>query len=168
MKFDREFKENEIFLYLGRQYKLKVIKDKFEEVYIEDDKIIVKVKNTEKEHIKSILKWWYKRESEIIVSKRIDYLKKNNKIIASLSPSIIKVKEQKWRWGSCTSENKIYINSKISMARISSIDYILVHEFSHLVHMNHSKDFYDLVEKIMPSYKKEEEWLRENSYMVKL
>jgi predicted metal-dependent hydrolase len=54
------------------------------------------------------------------------------------------------------------------MARISSIDYILVHEFSHLVHMNHSKDFYSLVKKIMPSYIEEEDWLKENSYNVKL
>ena len=168
MKFEREFKENEIFLYLGNQYKLKVTKDKHEEVYIEDDKIIVKVKNTEKEHIQSILKWWYKRESEIIISKRIDYLKKNNEIMKSLSPNIVKVKEQKKRWGSCTSEKSIYINSKISMARISSIDYILVHEFSHLVHMNHSKGFYNLVKKIMPNYIEEEKWLKENSYRVKL
>ena len=168
MKVEREFKDNELFLYLGKEYKLKIIKDKFEEVYIEDDKIIVKVKNTEKEYIQGILKWWYKRESEIIVRKRIDYLKKNNKVIGSLSPSIVKVKEQKRRWGSCTSQKKIYINSKISMAKISSIDYILVHEFSHLVHMNHSKEFYDLVKKIMPSYKNEEEWLKENSYKVRL
>lgn len=168
MKFEREFKENEIFLYLGKQYKLRIIKDKYEEVYIDDDKIIVKVKNTEKEYIQAILKWWYKRESEIIVSKRIDYLKRNNEIMKNLTPKIVKVKEQKKRWGSCTSEKNIYINSKISMARISSIDYILVHEFSHLVHMNHSKDFYSLVKKIMPNYTEEENWLKENSYNVKL
>ena len=54
------------------------------------------------------------------------------------------------------------------MAKKEAIDYILVHEFSHLVHMNHSKDFYNLVQKIMPNYKKEEKWLRENSYKLTL
>ena len=54
------------------------------------------------------------------------------------------------------------------MAKIEAIDYILVHEFSHLVHMNHSKDFYKLVKEIMPNYKEEEKWLKDNSYKLKL
>ena len=61
-----------------------------------------------------------------------------------------------------------YINSRISMARIDVIDYILVHELSHLVHMNHSKDFYNLVNEILPDFRKSEKWLKENAYKLTL
>ena len=99
---------------------------------------------------------------------RLDILKKESQIMNSLSPNLIKIKEQKKRWGSCTSKKTIYINSRISMAKPEVIDYILVHEFCHLVHMDHSKDFYDLVSQILPNFKLAEKWLKENSYKLSL
>ncbi len=52
------------------------------------------------------------------------------------------------------------------MARLDVIDYVIIHEFSHLVHMNHSKKFYDLVKSIMPDYKDKENWLKINGYKI--
>ena len=54
------------------------------------------------------------------------------------------------------------------MLRVDVIDYILVHEFSHLVHMNHSKYFYNFVSEILPDFRERERWLRENSYKFNL
>lgn len=165
---EKEYIDDEKFMYLGKEYNLKVIKDEEEDIFIKDDKILVKVKEKDKEYIKNKFKVWYKEESEKLVSERLIQLKKDSDIMAKLMPNKLKVKGQKKRWGTCTSKGYIYINSKISMAKKEAIDYILVHEFSHLVHMNHSKDFYNLVQKIMPNYKKEEKWLRENSYKLTL
>ena len=105
-------------------------------------------------------------ESERIVLERIDFLKLNCEIMKQLVPASVKVKEQNKRWGSCTAQKNIYINSKISMARLDVIDYVIIHEFSHLVHMNHSKKFYDLVKSIMPDYKDKENWLKINGYKI--
>lgn len=44
----------------------------------------------------------------------------------------------------------------------SVMDYIIIHELCHLEHMNHSKDFWNLVEKLMPNYKDSEKWLKNN------
>ncbi|MDU2197804.1 MAG: SprT family zinc-dependent metalloprotease [Peptostreptococcaceae bacterium] len=165
---EKEFIDGEQFMYLGHEYKLKIINDIDEEVFIDNNCLVVKVKNTDKEYIKKILKKWYKEESERLVLERLIYCKEKSKQMKQLTPSKLKVKEQKKRWGTCTSKRAIYINSKISMAKIEAIDYILVHEFSHLVHMNHSKDFYKLVKEIMPNYKEEEKWLKDNSYKLKL
>ena len=107
---------------------------------------------------------WYREKTEEQVKKRIKYYQK----FFAKKPSDIKIKEQKKRWGSCTSKKTIYINSKISMLKLDVIDYILVHEFSHLVHMNHSKDFYDLVKEILPDFREREKWLKENSYKFTL
>lgn len=173
---NRKYIDGEIFYYLGEEYKLKIIEDKniknkkdnYCYVDIKKENLIIATNNNEVEYIKNELKKWYKIESEKIVIERLEVLKKEKPLMNQLTPNIIKIKEQKKRWGSCTSKKIIYINSRISMARIDVIDYILVHEFSHLVHMNHSKDFYNLVKKILPEFKECEKWLKENSYKLSL
>lgn len=172
---EKEYKSGEKLYYLGEEYVLKVIEDSsiknrntIDNIKFEDNKIIICSNNIEKEYIKKCIKEWYKKESEKIVLERIVHCRDKSNIMMRLIPSSVKVKEQKKRWGSCTSKRDIYINSKIAMARPEVIDYILVHEFSHLEHMNHSKEFYKLVESIMPSYKTHEKWLRDNSHKFKL
>lgn len=156
--------------YLGEIYYLNIINSNKHNsnVYISKNKIIIESNDLSQSNLKDILKKWYKSESEKIVIEKLQKLKNKSEIMNSLTPTCIKVKEQNKRWGSCTSKGNIYINSKISMTRPKSIEYILVHEFSHLVHMNHSKEFYKFIGRIMPSYKDEEVWLKNNSYKLKL
>ena len=166
-----ELKSGSILFYLGEEHILQIIKiDKLKNpnVLKKENKIIVETSNEDNEYIKKTLKDWYKKESEKVILNSLEKCKENSKIMETLTSNVLKVKEQKKRWGSCTSKGAIYINSKIVMARPKAIQYILVHEFSHLVHMNHSKDFYKLVESIMPEYKKEEEWLKQYSYRLTL
>ena len=161
---------------MGQEYELKIIEDKNTEnnkknycyINLNNKKLVITTNNNKAEYIKNELKKWYKVESEKIVISRLEVLKRENSIMNKLQPSIIKIKEQKKRWGSCTSSKTIYINSRIAMATTDVIDYILVHEFCHLVHMNHSKDFYNLVEEILPDFRKRERWLKENSYKFNL
>lgn len=172
----RNYVDGEIFYYLGEEYELRIVEDKniqnnkknYCHINIKSNNLIITTNSNEKEYIKNELKKWYKVESEKIVINRLEVLKKEKPIMNKLNPNIIKIKEQKKRWGSCTSNKTIYINSRISMAKIDVIDYILVHEFSHLIHMNHSKDFYNLVEEILPNFKESEKWLKENSYKLTL
>lgn len=173
---ERKYINGEIFYYLGDEYELKIIEDKninnknnkYCYIKIKDKNLIIITNNNEAEYIKNELKKWYKIESEKIVIKRLEALKKEKTMMNELQPNIIKIKEQKKRWGSCTSQKTIYINSRIVMAKVNVIDYILVHEFSHLAHMNHSKEFYNLVESILPDFRQSEKWLKENSYKFTL
>ncbi|EGT3846882.1 SprT family zinc-dependent metalloprotease [Clostridioides difficile] len=169
----RMFITGEKFLYLGEEYHLvikELLKDSVKKsncrITINEYQIVVQTNDTSTDFIKKSLKSWYKMESERIVLERIDFLKLNCEIMKQLVPASVKVKEQNKRWGSCTAQKNIYINSKISMARLDVIDYVIIHEFSHLVHMNHSKKFYDLVKSIMPNYKDKENWLKINGYKI--
>lgn len=167
----KNYKSGEKLYYLGKEHILKINKLNSRklvnpEIYIYDNNIIFNTNNDNEVYIKDKLKKWYKKESEKIILERLIRYKENSTIMMQLTPSSLKVKEQKKRWGTCTSKKDIYLNSKIVMARPKSIDYILVHEFSHLVHMNHSKDFYRFVESIMPDYKIEEAWLKQNSHKL--
>lgn len=170
---ERMFIDGEKFLYLGKEYYL-VIKEMLEDsviksncrINIDESQIIIQTNDTSKDFIRTSLKYWYKTESQRIVLERIDFLKSTYEVMKQLIPENVKIKEQKKRWGSCTSQKNIYINSKISMARLDVIDYIIIHEFSHLIHMNHSKKFYDLVKSIMPDYREKENWLKTNGYKI--
>ena len=74
----------------------------------------------------------------------------------------IRVKEQKRRWASCTGKNAILFNWRCSMAREDVVEYIVVHEMCHFEHKDHSKNFWNRVESIMPDYKEKHEYLKVN------
>ena len=74
----------------------------------------------------------------------------------------ITIRKQKTRWGSCTSEGKLNFNCLLMMAPPEVLDYIVVHELSHRVEMNHSAKFWAQVEKVLPEYRDAQKWLKEN------
>ena len=65
------------------------------------------------------------------------------------------------RWGSCSSKGNLNFAWRLVMAPIDIIDYVVVHELSHIVHRNHSKRFWEQVETIFPDYKIKRKWLKE-------
>lgn len=68
------------------------------------------------------------------------------------------------RWGSCSRKGDISISSRLLLAPTEVMDYVLIHELAHLVHHNHSYEFWNEVQRVMPDYKVHEKWLRENDY----
>lgn len=82
--------------------------------------------------------------------------------IMQLKYGNISVKEQKTRWGSCSSLGNLNFNWKLIMMPEAIIDYVIVHELSHLKFMDHSKNFWNEVEKYLPDYKTRRNWLSKN------
>ncbi|RHR24176.1 M48 family peptidase [Clostridium sp. AF19-22AC] len=74
----------------------------------------------------------------------------------------ISIREQKTRWGSCSSEGNLNFNWRLIFAPEEVLDYIVVHELAHRREMNHSQAFYAIVKSILPDYKKSQKWLRDN------
>lgn len=74
------------------------------------------------------------------------------------------IKYMSTRWGSCTSQGNISLSSRLLLAPDAALDYVLVHELAHLHHMNHSAKFWGLVASVLPEYKTQEKWLKENNY----
>lgn len=73
----------------------------------------------------------------------------------------IKIRTMKSKWGSChPAKGIITLNSRLMEAPEKCIEYVVVHEFSHFIHPNHSKDFYAFVEAIMPDWKAYREELK--------
>ncbi|WP_276329923.1 M48 family metallopeptidase [Vibrio splendidus] len=76
---------------------------------------------------------------------------------------VVRTKECKSRWGSCTPYGDLEFNWVIVMAPNWIVDYVVVHELCHLIHHDHSPQFWKEVERVMPDYKEHKEWLRGNA-----
>jgi len=93
-----------------------------------------------------------------------EYLPKRTSIYAkqmSVKPSILKICNAKARWGSCNSNGDITFVWRLMMADDEVIDYVVVHELAHLVEMNHSEKYWDVVERVLPDYRERKARLKE-------
>lgn len=74
----------------------------------------------------------------------------------------ITIRDQKTRWGSRSSSGTLSFNYRLMYAPLKILDYVVVHELCHITHMNHSKDFWNMVASILPDYKESRNWLKEH------
>ena len=80
-----------------------------------------------------------------------------------LFPKKVAIRDQRRRWGSCSARTgAVNLNWRLVMAPLEVLDYVVVHELSHIKHADHSRDFWLFVSSIVPNYKLHRKWLREN------
>ncbi|HEY8892903.1 MAG TPA: SprT family zinc-dependent metalloprotease [Clostridium sp.] len=156
---NREFVNGESFMYLGRNYSLQIELDlniKNTKVKLFRGKFIVTAPNKNEEDIRKAMEVWYRGRAKEMIGLKVKYYQRFFNIV----PTVVKVKEQKKRWASCTSKNELLFNWRCIMAKANALDYIIVHEMCHMYHKNHSKEFWELVASVMPDYEIRKEWLK--------
>ena len=100
-----------------------------------------------------------------VIPERVEYFAK----VIGVTYGKITVRNQKTRWGSCSSKGNLNFNCLLMMAPPEVLDYVVVHELCHRKQMNHSKAFWLEVEKVLPNYKEVRKWLKEEgSQMITL
>lgn len=149
----RQYIGGESFLYLGKQYMLKIEPSTAEEVKLYQGRLVVKTLNPEATHIKKLLQQWYIARATILFNKLFEEQFCLFKRFTLENP-ILQIKKMEKRWGSCTPQQKIILNPELIKAPIACINYVILHELCHLVHHNHSKAFYRLLENFMPDWQK--------------
>ena len=154
------YTSGEIFLYLGKEYYLDIKKNTKSDIYISHNKLIIETTNFDDNNlVKNEIRSWYMKKAK----ERIELIHKHYEIIMNLKSNKLIFGEYKSKWGSCNIKKVISYDWRIIMSPITVINYIVVHEISHLLHPNHSKYFWSLVEKYIKDYKEPRKWLRLNS-----
>lgn len=97
-----------------------------------------------------------KRYAEKIIPPKVDYYSG----LMSVKPRGMKITSAKKRFGSCSVDNSLCFSYMLMLYPEEAIDYVIVHELAHIVHHNHSEDFYNLVLRFMPDYKNREKLLK--------
>ena len=142
-KVKRHKQMDEEFYYLGEKYDIILVP--FNKIDISYGKIYVR--NTK------MLDKWLKEEMVKIFKERLIY--NYNLFDEDIPFPKLKIRRMKTRWGVCNKrDNSVTINSKLIRYSLREIDYVIIHELSHFVHFDHSKEFWNTVNKYMPSYKK--------------
>lgn len=88
--------------------------------------------------------------------------------VMGVTPGIIKLSEAKARWGSCSTKNNLNFAWRLVMCPLSVIDYVVVHELSHITYKNHSPAFWARVKTVLPTYEDAQEWLRINKKLMEI
>ena len=174
--------KKEILKYNSETISYEIIRSKIKHlyIYVKKGKVTVKAPTKMKdkliqEFVNKKAKWIYnslKKENDkkeehieeediqklkIIVKK---YIEKYTKLLKE-TPNKVRIRDIKYAWGSCSSNRNITINQKLANKKEEVIEYVVLHEMCHLKYMNHSKDFWNLLENHMPEYKKYRKILKE-------
>ena len=161
----KAYDHGERFLYMGNEYPILITQDiniKQDNVVFKGDKLHIIVKKLDEEKIKQALKRFYYQQCKMLVERAIQSYQNNFKI----KPRSIRITDSKANWGTCDSQRQLTFNWKLAMAPQKVIDYVVVHEMCHMVHLNHDRSFWRLVGKILPNYEKEENWLALSSWKM--
>ncbi|HOK17772.1 MAG TPA: SprT family zinc-dependent metalloprotease [Caldisericia bacterium] len=160
--YPKKFIEGEMFLFLGNFYKLKIVKNQKEKIMLNNNEMNISDKY--KTDIRKVIIEFYKKKAFEIISDRVNFYSKKY----GYDYNKIKITSANKRFGSCTNKGNLNFTFRLIMAPIEVIDYVVVHELTHLIDKTHKKSFYKKVEKILPDYKKRIKWLNDNSYLLKI
>ena len=130
----------EKLLYMGKEYMIEEL---------------IKASDLEEEDSEKRLKKFYITSCKKIVGERIKIYQQQLRV----KPKTVEVVESNKQWGSCNTKKEITFNYRLVKAPLEIIDYVVVHELCHLLHMNHDRSFWRRVGSILPDYKKRQEFL---------
>ncbi|MEN6389354.1 MAG: SprT family zinc-dependent metalloprotease [Syntrophomonas sp.] len=158
----QQLKNGASIMYRGEKHLLYIEVDpsrKSSRVKILDRSIHVKTPDPAPEAIKGTLETCFRKLAREAVESRILFYQS----ALPKSPNRVFIKAQRSRWGSCSSLGNLNFNWKIVLLPPAVFDYIIVHEMCHLVYLNHSRQFWNLVASILPNYKESYQWLRKHT-----
>ncbi len=158
-----EWVSGETIYYLGRQYRLKISKGedvvklqgKFLHVWLNEKSDIGK--------IQTLVETWYQHHATKIFTERIERIQ-HILTREKINVNKLLVRKLEKRWGSCTKQGNIVLNSHLVKAPVYCIDYVLTHEICHLKHHDHSPKFWAMLQKYFPEWGKAKQRLEHGGW----
>jgi predicted metal-dependent hydrolase len=149
--------DGENVLYFGKSYA--VLRMDTAEIVIEGSFLVVPETMT----LDSFAAWM-KEQGNSVVRERVDYYAN----LMGVKYTSVKMSEAKRRWGSCGAGDTLNFSWRLVMCPQSVIDYVVIHELSHITYKDHSSKFWTRVATVMPSYREAQDWLRLNRKLMEI
>ena len=147
----RQYISGESHLYLGRQYMLRVKESNVNAVHYQNN--IIEIECRHKKDAGILLQTWYRQRANVKFQEYAQPIIEQFSIYG-VKPQSLSIKRMDKRWGYCTIDGHISLNLRLICAPRCCIEYVITHELCHLIHRNHSKEFYALLTKEMPHWEK--------------
>jgi predicted metal-dependent hydrolase len=152
----REFVSGETFHYLGRPYRLKLVRDEMallSRIVARGSSLIAPVLPdagpiVRRAAVRGALRHWYRDHAKLHFTSRVALAAEK---LGITTPSV-RVVDQSKRWGSCDANGRLRLNWRLIMAPMALVDYVIAHEACHVLEHNHSQRFWHSLETIMPDY----------------
>ena len=165
LKPQLEYRDGQGFLYQGNTVELKIRRHPRKTLLVSLIGSVLEVYIPQElsdqacaPNIQAALLSWYKAQARRVFQDKLEFQAKRMQV----SFQTFRVKEQKTRWGSCSSKGNLNLNWRIIMAPDRAIDYIIIHELAHLTHLNHFKQYWQRVAEFMPDYEYWRKWFKDH------
>jgi predicted metal-dependent hydrolase len=155
----KELVNGESALYLGRQYRIEVIKDDSSDIKFAQ-RFMVPASHAARR--KGAMRDWYIARAGEKILPRVEHHARN----LGVEFKQAKIVDSRYRWGSCTLQDNVNFNWRLIKAPMFVIDYVIVHELAHLIEANHTPDFWNIVRTQALTMDKARLWLKENGQIL--
>ena len=155
----KELVSGESAFYLGRQYRIEVVKTGLAEIQFVQRFLIPATLGKKREEA---LREWYIGKAKEKIIPRV----KVHTHELGVDVSEVKIVDNRYRWGSCTLKDNVNFNWRLIKAPMFVIDYVIVHELTHLIEANHTPRFWNIVRAQMPTMEKARVWLRDHGQLL--
>jgi hypothetical protein len=153
---ERQYVGGQSFLYLGRNYRLKLVDNDSDKLIFRNGYFILP--KMQKNNARDLFIEFYKAK----LNEKLPPILKRYQPQLGVHPKQVKVMELQNRWASCSPKGNIHFHWKCAMAPIDVLNYMVVHELAHLIHPNHTPAFWNEIDKVMPRYDHHIQWLKLN------
>lgn len=157
----KEFINGEGFLYLGKSYKLIIVKQ--QEIPLKFNNGFFLLQDYQG-MARQLFINWYKEKAYEKISERVKWYANKRGFVYNK----VNITNANRRWGSCSPKGNLNFSWRLIMAPLSVIDYVVVHELAHIEVKNHSKFFWNIVKMLVTDFEKSVDWLKKNEYLLKI
>jgi predicted metal-dependent hydrolase len=149
----REWVNGETHRYLGRQYRLELIRSDIESVKLVGAFFVVSLPDsTDRPRIQRLMEAWYLDHTKALLADRTKHVLSATTWLTK-TPRCLHVRALRSRWGSTTALGRISFNVDLGKLPLTCIDYVVAHELVHLMVPNHSPAFWRTLERVMPDWR---------------
>lgn len=152
---DRQYVAGETHLYLGRQYRLKILPHVQATVKLVRGFIVVQTHRPERtEFTRELVEGWYRQRAHSKFAERLEVNLLRFPAPEGFRPKGLIVRQMRQRWGSMSPASRLLLNRRLIEAPIDAIDYVITHELCHIAVPHHGPEFFELLDHVLPDWEK--------------